>query len=117
MSGLTTVLGIVDAHAEANAAPNTMSGLTSMLPMLVIFVVFMYVMIVRPQSKRAKEQKALLENLKKGDEILTLGGMLGKIEKIDGNFLVINIANNVAITVQKQAVVSCVPKGTLKSID
>lgn len=89
------------------------SGWFSVLPMLILLVAFMYLMVIRPQSKRAKEQKALMSNLKKGDEIVTIGGILGKIEKINDNFIVISVAEGVEITIQKNAIANILPKGTI----
>jgi preprotein translocase subunit YajC len=91
-------------------------GIASMLPMLLAFGVIFYFMLIRPQNKRAKEQQALINNLQKDDEIITSGGILGKIVKITEQFIVIAIAENTNITVQKQMISSCLPKGTLKTI-
>lgn len=84
--------------------------------MLAIFVAVFYFLIWRPQSKRNKEHKGLLENLSKGDEVSTSGGLVGKITKVDEGFAVIEVADNIELTIQKQAVVNVLPKGTLKSI-
>jgi preprotein translocase subunit YajC len=94
---------------------STTQGLLSMLPMIAILILFMYFMVIRPQSKRAKEQKDLLSNLQKGDEVMTIGGIFGKIEKIDGDCLILNIAHNTNIKVQKNAVSHIVPPGTIKT--
>ena len=84
--------------------------------MLAIFAAVFYFLIWRPQSKRNKEHKSLIENLGKGDEVCTSGGVVGKIVKVDEGFVGIEVANNVQLTVQKQAITSVLPKGTLKSI-
>jgi len=84
--------------------------------MLAIFAAVFYFLIWRPQSKRNKEHKGLLENLGKGDEVSTSGGLVGKIVKLDEGFVVMEVANNVELTVQKQAVLNVLPKGTLKSL-
>jgi preprotein translocase subunit YajC len=107
---------ITDAFAETAAAPSTSQGLMSMLPMLAILVLFMYFMVIRPQSKRAKDQKNLIESLQKGDEVMTIGGVLGKIEEISDDFMVINIAENTNITMQKSAVSNILPRGTIKAL-
>ncbi|EKE01562.1 MAG: hypothetical protein ACD_21C00105G0011 [uncultured bacterium] len=109
---------ITDAFADtaATAAPSTTQGIMSMLPMIALLVLFMYFMIIRPQSKRAKDHKNLIAGLQKGDEIMTTGGILGKIEKIADDFIVLNIADNTNVTVQKSAISNIVPRGTIKSV-
>jgi len=79
-------------------------------------ILIMYFMMIRPQSKRAKEHKALIGALKKGDEIILTGGILGKIVNVDEQYVVIQIADKVDIKVQKASVSSVLPKGTLKAI-
>lgn len=106
---------ISTAHAQAAPQqPDMFTGL--FLPMIFLAVVF-YFLIIRPQSKRAKEHKAMLAELSKGDEVATNGGLLGKIVKIGENFIEIEIADNVTVRVQKQAVSNLMPKGTMKSSD
>ena len=95
---------------------NPSQGIVSMLPMLLAFAVIFYFMLIRPQKKRAKDQQALINNLQKDDEVITNGGILGKIVKITEQFIVIKIAENTDITVQKEMISSCLPKGTLKTI-
>lgn len=80
------------------------------------FILIFYLLIWRPQSKRAKEHKALMSGLSKGDEIVTSGGIAGKITKVDDNFIVVEVADNVEVKVQKVAVSTALPKGTLKDI-
>lgn len=84
--------------------------------MLALFVVFMYFAVWRPQSKRAKEQRNLLNSLTKGDEVLTAGGILGRISKLTDAYMVIAIAENTEIVIQKSSVINALPKGTLKSL-
>lgn len=103
---------ISNAHAEGAAAPA--GGGIEMLLMMGVFFAIMYFMIIRPQQKRAKEHKLMLEALSKGDEIVTGGGVLGKVAGINENFVELTIADNVTIKVQKQAVASVLPKGTMK---
>ena len=98
------------------ATPSTAQSMLSMLPMIAILVFFMYFMVIRPQSKRAKEQKKLMDNLQKGDEVMTIGGILGKIEKITDDLVVLNIAENTNITIQKNSISNVVPHGTIKSV-
>jgi len=104
---------ISDAMAEGAAAGAQDGGLLGMLPLVLIFVLF-YFMLIRPQTKRAKEHKNMVAALGKGDEIVTNGGLLGKITEIDDSFITVNIANGVEVKVQRQAVASLVPKGTMK---
>jgi preprotein translocase subunit YajC len=97
----------------AGAAPS--SDLMSFLPLIVIFVLFFF-MIIRPQMKAAKAQREMITALQKGDEVVTSGGIVGKVTKVTESFVSIEIAANTEITVQKQAVQSALPKGTIKSI-
>ena len=90
-------------------------GLASFLPFIIIFVLF-YFMLIRPQMKQAKEQRALIDNLKTGDEIISNSGILGKITKLSKQFAIIEVAKNVEIRIQKQTIQTLLPKGTIKSI-
>ena len=92
-----------------------MSTFTSLLPMILMFVVLWFLMI-RPQMKRSKEHKALLEGLQKNDEVLTGGGIVGKVVSISDAYVTVEVAANTQIVVQKQAIGAVLPKGTLKSI-
>jgi preprotein translocase subunit YajC len=112
---ILSFLGISKAFAET-AAPSTSGGFLSILPMLLILIFFMYFLIVRPQSKKAKELKNVIASLKKGDEVLTAGGIIGRIEKIADDFVSLALNDTVEIVVQKSSIVSCVPKGTIKSL-
>jgi preprotein translocase subunit YajC len=85
-----------------------------MLPLLLIFVLF-YFMLIRPQTKRAKEHKNMVAALAKGDEVVTNGGLLGRITDVGESFLTVSIADGVEVRVQKQSVSALVPKGTMKS--
>jgi len=102
---------IANAYAQ-DAAPQ--GGLLSFLPLVVIFVVF-YFLLIRPQMKRAKEHKALVSNLANGDEVVTNGGLLGRITHVGDSFVTVELAENVKIKVQKHAVANVMPKGTIKS--
>lgn len=107
---------ISEAWAQ-NAPPpgGAESVWVSMLPLILIFVVF-YFLLIRPQAKRAKEHKKMVETLAKGDEVVTNGGLLGRVTEVGENFLVIEVADGVQVKVQKQMVSSLMPKGTLKSL-
>ncbi len=87
----------------------------SFLPIILMFVVLWFIMI-RPQMKRQKETKSMLEALAKGDEVVTAGGILGKVTKVAEQYVTVEIAPNTEITVQKSAVSTVLPKGTLKSL-
>jgi preprotein translocase subunit YajC len=95
----------------AAASDSPLSGITGMLPIILMFVVLYFVMI-RPQMKRQKEQKAMIDALAKGDEVVVAGGLIGKISKIGESFVHVEIANNVEIQVQRSAVVQVLPKGS-----
>ncbi len=103
---------IASAYAQ-DAAPQG-GGLLSFLPLIIIFVIF-YFLLIRPQMKRAKEHRALVANLAKGDEIVTNGGLLGRITNVGDTFVTVELADNVVVKLQKQAVSSVMPKGTVKS--
>lgn len=83
--------------------------------MLVIFGLIFYFMLIRPQSKRAKEHKGMVEALQKGDEVVTNGGLTGKIAKVEDNFISLTIADNIDVTIQRHAVSQVLPKGSLKN--
>lgn len=102
--------------AEGAGAAAGQQGSMSFVIMMVIFVLFFYFAIWRPQSKRAREQQTLMDSLTKGDEVMTAGGMVGKIVKIGDQFITMSIASQVEVFVQKSSVVTVLPKGTLKSI-
>ncbi|MEO8298242.1 MAG: preprotein translocase subunit YajC [Burkholderiales bacterium] len=107
---------ISSAYAQAPAAAaasSTGSSLMGMLPLVLMFVVLYFIMI-RPQMKRQKEQKAMIEAVGKGDEVVIGGGLLGKITKVGDTFLTVEIANGVEVQCQKASVVTVLPKGTVK---
>jgi preprotein translocase subunit YajC len=106
------------SNAFAQAAPAAAGGdagssLFSLLPLVLMFVVLYFVMI-RPQMKRQKEHKAMIDALAKGDEIVTAGGLLGKVSKMGDQYLHVEVAGSVEVQVQRSAVVQVLPKGTLK---
>ncbi len=104
------------AHAQtAGAAADPTGGLMGIAPMVLMFVVLWFFMI-RPQMKKAKEHKALIEALAKGDEVVTQGGMVGKITKVGESYVTIEVAAGTEVVVQKPAIGIVLPKGTLKSL-
>jgi preprotein translocase subunit YajC len=105
---------ISDAYAQAaTPAAGGANGLMGMLPLVLMFVVLYFVMI-RPQMKRQKETKAMLDALAKGDEVVTQGGLLGKITKLGETYAHVEVANGVELQVQRVAIVQVLPKGTFK---
>ena len=105
------------SSAFAQAAPGGAGGmdLMGLLPLILMFVL-LYFLLLRPQMKRAKEQKQMIASLQKGDEVITSGGALGKVTKVSDNYLSLEVAPNVEITVQKSAIQTMLPKGTLKNV-
>lgn len=102
--------------AWAQAAPgSTASTLTTILPLVLIFVVF-YFLLIRPQTKRAKEHREMVGKLAPGDEVVTNGGVLGRITEVGDHFVTLEVAKNVSISVQKFQVAQLMPKGTMKSV-
>jgi preprotein translocase subunit YajC len=100
--------------APAAAAGGDMqSSLMSMLPLVLMFVVLYFVMI-RPQMKKQKEHRAMIEALAKGDEVATVGGVLGKVSKLGDSYVSLEVANGVEIQIQRSAVVQVLPKGSIK---
>ncbi|MGA7179250.1 MAG: preprotein translocase subunit YajC [Thiobacillaceae bacterium] len=99
----------------APAGSASSDPLMSMLPLVVIFVLF-YFMLIRPQMKRSKEQKKMLEGLQKGDEVITASGQVAKVVKVSEQYVSIEIADGVVTHVQKSAVTTLLPKGTIKSL-
>jgi preprotein translocase subunit YajC len=112
-SNVLSTLLFSPAHAQSLSVGGT--DLMAFLPMVAIFVVF-YFLLIRPQQKRAKEQKAMLGALQKGDEVVTAGGLVGKIGKLTEQYATLEVSPNVEITVQRQAVSQLLPKGTIKAL-
>ncbi|MGH8675002.1 MAG: preprotein translocase subunit YajC [Burkholderiales bacterium] len=107
---------IGSAFAQAGGgAPAGDAGMLSFLPIILMFVV-LYIFMIRPQMKRAKEQKQMIEALQKGDEVITAGGVVGRITKIGDAYVSLEIASSTEINVQRAAVQMLLPKGTIKSI-
>jgi preprotein translocase subunit YajC len=105
---------ISPAYAQA-AGSSSGSDIMAFLPMIAIVVVF-YFLLIRPQQKRAKETKAMIEALQKGDEVVAAGGVVGKIAKLSDAYANVEIAPNVEITVQRSAISLVLPKGTIKTL-
>ncbi|MCO6427879.1 preprotein translocase subunit YajC [Nitrosomonas communis] len=107
---------ISEAFAQATNSTQPEPTLMSLLPLIGILVIF-YFLLIRPQSKRAKEQKQMREGLQKGDEVIISGGELGRVTSVGESYISMEIAPNIEITVLKASVQTLLPKGTLKSID
>jgi preprotein translocase subunit YajC len=100
---------ISDAYAQAGGEAG--GSLFSLLPLVVIFVLF-YFLLIRPQQKRAKQHKEMVAALSKGEEVVTNGGLLGKVIEVDDNFITVEISSGLNVKVQRQAVAQVMPKGT-----
>ncbi|MEQ1661206.1 MAG: preprotein translocase subunit YajC [Thiobacillus sp.] len=105
------MISLAHAQAAAPAAP----GFEQFLPLIIIFILFWF-MLIRPQMKRAKEQKQMLTELAKGDEVVTASGQVGKVAKISDQYVSLEIADGVITHVQKSSVQTLLPKGTIKSL-
>ncbi len=107
---------ISDALAEGGAAAGQQpSMLEALLPFVILFIVF-YFLLIRPQSKRAKEHKAMVEAIGKGDEVATSGGILGKVTEVGEEFIEVEIADNTRIKLQRGMIGQLLPKGTIKNM-
>lgn len=104
------------AFAQGSAAPAPGVGIESLILIGLMFAV-LYFLMIRPQMKRAKEHKTMIEALQKGDEVITSGGMLGRISKLNENYVTLEVANDVEVQVQRPAVQLVLPKGTIKNIE
>lgn len=106
---------ISNAYAQSAADSFGLgSNLTSFLPLILMFVV-MYFLMIRPQQKRAKEQKSMIDALAKGDEVVTAGGVLGRVSKVADSYVTLELAQG-EVVVQKSAISTLLPKGTLKAL-
>ena len=103
------------AYAQGVGAPAQGDGMMSMIMIVLMFGV-LYFLMIRPQMKRAKEHKTMVDALQKGDEVVTTGGVLGRITKVGENYVSVEVANNVEVQVQRPAVQLVLPKGTIKNI-
>jgi preprotein translocase subunit YajC len=106
---------ITSAFAQATGATSQSDTLLTFLPMVAIFVVF-YFLLIRPQQKKQKEARAMLDALEKGNEVVTAGGVLGRIVKLDEQYVTVEVAPNTQMIVQRGAISQLLPKGTLKGI-
>jgi preprotein translocase subunit YajC len=105
------MISLAHAQSAASATP----GIADFLPLIIIFILFWF-MLIRPQMKRAKEQKRMLGELQKGDEVVTASGQVGKIAKISEQYVALEIADGVTTHVQKQSIQTLLPKGTIKGL-
>lgn len=106
---------ITNAYAQSAASGFSLDSMGSFLPILLMFVV-LYFLMIRPQQKKQKEQRDMLSALSAGDEVLTAGGIVGKITKVSENFITLEIAEGTEIIVQKASVVSILPNGTIETL-
>ncbi len=106
---------ISPAYAQAAGSASQSDTLLTFLPMIAIFVVF-YFLLIRPQQKKAKEARAMLDALEKGNEVVTAGGIVGRINKLTDQYATLEVAPNVEMTVQRGAISQLLPKGTIKSL-
>lgn len=113
---LSVIYGIFIENAIAAQSSSTKSGISGEMIFIAVLFGVMYFVMIRPQNQRAKEHRNLLANIVKGDEIITSGGLLGKVSKVVDKFFVITIADGVEVVVQKQAVATVLQKGTIKSL-
>lgn len=104
---------ISPAYAEGAATQSTQGSFLQFLP-LVILMAVMYFLMIRPQQKKNKEHRLMVDGLKKGDEIVTQGGLLGKVVDVNDTFISVKLADNVQINIQRYAVTALMPKGTIK---
>ena len=104
---------ISNAYAETAATPQ--AGFMEFLPLIALIAVF-YFLVLRPQAKRAKEHKELVSALQRGDEVVTMGGEVGSVSKVYEEYVGVELAENLEVTVQKSAIQAVLPKGTIKSI-
>ena len=103
------------SNAYAQAAPAGDAGFMGLLPIILMFVL-LYFLMIRPQMKRAKEHKQMVEALQKGDEVVTAGGMVGRISEMGEAYVTLEVAPNTEVSVQRAAVQTLLPKGTMKSL-
>lgn len=117
-----SLLGVTDALADAPAAAANVTAahppgsVLSMLWLPLLLIVVFYFLLIRPQSKRAKEHRALVESISVGDEVMTNGGIVGRVARLKENFVVIEVAQGTEMVMQKGAIASVLPKGTMDSI-
>lgn len=118
--GLTRLIYIMSffiqaAHAAPEAAASTPSMIGQILLPLAFFAIF-YFLIIRPQSKRNKEHRAMVDALSEGNEVIFAGGLMGRIKKLEGDYAVVSLNNNTDVKVQRASVISVLPTGTMDSL-
>src|SRR5436189_6332457 len=113
MSLLDLVISPAFAQADAQPAPGGFGGMSFLFPIVLIAV--MYFLMIRPQMKRQKDHRAMLDKLQRGDEVITNGGIAGTVTEMGDNFVSVEVANGVQLRVQRGAIANVLPKGTLKS--
>ena len=127
MFNILSVLGIQDIYANATSTipnltashagpPAPSGGIISLLPTLIIFALVFYFLLIRPQTKKAKEQRKLMDSIAIKDEVLTTGGVIGEVVRVADNYVVLKLAENIEVVFQKSAIGMVLPKGTLQSI-
>jgi len=113
---MTSISEIFISNAYAEGAPGASGGgIMDFLPLIALVAVF-YFLILRPQSKRAKDHKAMVEALQRGDEVVTMGGEVGNVNKVYEQYVGVELAENLVVMVQKSSIQSVLPKGTIKAI-
>lgn len=118
-----SLLGIEDAMAavgqagQAGAGTQPQGSVLQALLVPVLLIVVFYFLLIRPQSKRAKEQRSMLEKIAIGDEVMTSGGILGRVVRLRDQYVVVKIARDVEVTLQKGSIATVLPKGTVESLD
>ena len=103
------------AYAQGVPGIGGPGPMMTIVPFILIFVI-MYFMVIRPQQKKAKEAKAMLDALQKGDEVVTAGGILGRISRIGDQYVTVEVADKTEVTVQRGAIAQLLPKGTIKAL-
>lgn len=106
---------ISNAYAQAAAPAGAGGGLMGLLPIILMFVV-LYFLMIRPQMKRQKEQKAMIDALGKGDEVISAGGLVGKVTKVSDAYVTLEIADGTEVVMQKASITMLLPKGTIKTL-
>ena len=106
---------ISNAYAQAAGTAADSASLLQYWPFFIMFPL-MYFLMIRPQQKRAKEQREMMEALSKGDEVITAGGLLGKISRINETYITLEICANTEVVIQKNAITTLLPKGTIKTL-
>ena len=109
------LLDLLIAPAHAQSAPAAGGSMMSTLLLPIVFLAVMYFLMIRPQMKRQKEHRSMLDRLQRGDEVITSGGIAGTVSEMGDNFVAVEIANGVQVRVQRAAIANVLPKGTLKS--